>query len=215
MALPHFTRTRRCGRRKPGGIYLVSAETGPGGILPQFFILNPPVPCADKSHRGPVVVDGFQILTRQPEETWLAGSSAERAATHRAHQYYLDTFGMSLKKRLTTGVCSGQPDADAAIQVLTRTLVYDPRIKGAILNLTKAGLNEVPRSAEHFANLIRNVQDFETMGDVKYLVQSLASLWLIASLTPQRLRPIYTPHVVRAVAYLGVARDAIAIKDTL
>ena len=100
---------RECGERIPGGIYLTS-EGSDFGSLPLWVSIDPPIPCEDRFHRGPVLVDAEAVLGRLPEEEWFVGSSEEHRQKLRADEWAFDRFGMTTTMRRKIGVAAVKDD---------------------------------------------------------------------------------------------------------
>jgi hypothetical protein len=202
---------RECGLQTPHGIYL-KAETGSGGSLPLWVTLHPPIPCADKPHRSPVIVDGRKILARLPEDAWLAGTSAERLEKEHGNQWALETFGMTSSRRMDIGECKGMKNADLALSVLQTKVVWDKRVTNFVRNLSIEKVADMPRVSEHFASMVRGFQEYSMDGDANHLVKSVASIWSIAENIAPTRRIKIIPQLASILVLMGLMHDAMDIR---
>lgn len=181
---------RGCGRRKPGGVYLVST---PGdGILPLAVLIDPPVPYDGSHFRGAVAVDLDAILQRLPEEEWLVGVSAERARKQDLAQFELETYGMSLAKREKTGA-GLETFSDL---LLTPTIAL--RLGAHLRALGKLRLGKVAREVPKAFQAIQAFSPTIVLG----------CAWRMYSGCPPSVKSEAIHHI-RAMAFLvGAAADA-------
>lgn len=210
------TQERKCGRRKAGGVYLVSPETSPDGVLQQFTPIDPPIPYPVKAHRVPRIVDKVAVLARLPLEDWWYGSSKETEQEKSANQWALETFGMTLAQRLKTGECYGLTGPDDAIALLASkiTLTNRAKIVDLFRKLTHAKVQERPRTVQHYESLYENLAVFlggeET---IDRLMAAQAATWRIAYNTP----PSEWVNVVTPLAsilyLLNLKNDATALLE--
>ncbi len=94
---------RGCGRRKNGGVYLVS-EPGKG-ILPLWVSIDPPIEFDGDNFRGQIQVDLELVLAGLSKEQYLLGASAERVQRENLHSPEIQAYGMLLRDRRGIGVC--------------------------------------------------------------------------------------------------------------
>ena len=203
---------RECGERIPGGIYLTS-EGSDFGSLPLWVSIDPPIPCEDRFHRGPVLVDAEAVLGRLPEEEWFVGSSEEHRQKLRADEWAFDRFGMTTTMRRKIGVAAGTLGADEVMETLLGSVNWN---QGGLTNvisvLTDLEVAEIPRVAEHFAALISHIQEFPEEQNAMCLVRAVAATWRIAENLPPRFRVSIIPNLMRVLVILGVHEDAWAMR---
>jgi hypothetical protein len=201
---------RGCGKRKPGGTYLVSESSGDGQV-PLITRLNPPVPVTTKFHRSTVLVNGNAILARQPEDEWLVGSSKKHAEKVRGDAWSFEVFGMTLTQRLTTGECKGEPDADVALAGLIGKVKITCHFLDLIKNLTETGAAEMPRASEHYARLVQTYQAYYLTHKVAHLIELQAAIWRLGVTTPPSKRQQVIPVLARMLANMTLPKDSMAI----
>jgi hypothetical protein len=206
------TQVRKCGKKIAGGLYLVS-EGSENGVLPMWVPMHPPIPCADKFHRGPVVVNGAAILERQPENNWLAGASAERVEKTKANEWAMQRFGMTTDMRLKTGDTEGLDGADRAMEHLLNTITYHGNITPLLRQLAIDGVHEMPRVTEHYAATIRHFQEWLGSGEVAPLVSAVAAMWRMAGATAPKKRGIVIPTLMRILVLMNLRKDAMAMRE--
>lgn len=108
---------RRCGYRKKGGLYLVG-ESGPGGVLPRWVSIEPPIPYEGDHFRGFVYVDGDQLLAREDKETWFIGPSLDRVLK----ENWTKALGMPLAVRCKFGICKGLRSVEEIAKALSHLI---------------------------------------------------------------------------------------------
>lgn len=203
---------RECGYRSEGGIYLVS-EGSEFGSLPLWVSLHPPIPCEDRYHRGPVLVDASAVLGGRPEEEWFVGASADHRDKLKADEWAIDRFGMTTTMRLRTGVCKGLGGVDDAMNFLLLSVRWNElHVADAIRGLTEAGIAEIPRVAPHFAAFIRHIQLFPRDNSAQELVSAVAAIWRMAKYMPPKKYRVFIPYLMRVLTVLGLGKDAIAMR---
>jgi hypothetical protein len=203
---------RECGYRSEGGVYLVS-EGSEFGSLPLWVSINPPIPCEDRYHRGPVLVNASAVLERRPEEAWFVGTSADHRAKVKADEWAIDRFGMTTYMRLHYGVCKGLGGVDEAMELLLGSVRWNEvHVEDAIRGLTEAGVPEIPRVAPHFAAFIEHIHMFSRENSAQELVSAAAAIWRMARyMTPKKYR-VLIPYLMRVLTVLGLGKDAIAMR---
>ena len=212
---------RMCGFRKEedpmdiGAAYLVPAESSPDGSIPLVTVLDSPIPVSTiKPHRGPLQVNGNNILDCKPEEDWFVGSSAETRQKNSAEVWEKELFGMTTVKRLKTGDLKGSKTAEEAIQTLEACVTWDDRIDKSLRQLSLNRVNEFPGAAGPFAKLCNHVlayrkQDAGTLA----LIQAVGDIWEMADHCHTRYRPFVIPHLASMLVLMGLTKDAIALKS--
>lgn len=95
---------RKCGKRKPGHVYVVS-EPGTGE-LPIVTLIDPPIPYPAPQFRGIITVDVDMILAGEPYPTYLVGSSGLRMQKTIIREPEIAAYGMTLKRRQEIGICA-------------------------------------------------------------------------------------------------------------
>ena len=203
---------RECGYRSEGGVYLVS-EGSEFGSLPLWTSLHPPIPCEDRYHRGPVLVDALAVLGGRPEEEWFVGASADHREKLKADEWAMDRFGMTTTMRLRIGVCKGLKGVDEAMALLLNSVRWsEVHIADAIRSLTEAGVAEIPRVLPHFTTLINHIHNFSRENSAQELVSAVAATWRMASTLPPKKYHTLIPYLMRILTVLGLGDDAIAMR---
>ena len=211
------TKIRGCGERKEYGLYLVGGGSGSeNGALARFVRINPPVPYPAKFHRGPRIVDGDAILSRLPLSHWWAGSSKDTEQKKSADQFALDTFGMTLNRRLTIGECrgSGARDIDEALAIVTSQVTWNPDAARWFASVTRNKIQELPRIAADYSKLHEALLYAQKTRRVDHLVNAQAAVWRIAYNLPPRRRGEFIPDLSRILIRLGMTKDAQAMLIT-
>ena len=198
---------RKCGKRKDWAFYLVPLESSADGILPHFSVVDTPIPVQREPHRTAVVVHGDVILSHAPEAEWLAGSSAQAAEKKQGDAWAIQTFGMTLTKRLTTGDCRGLKSADEVIEHLVRNVHYSRKIADQVRELSIMGVQEFPRCSEPFAAMIRHLQVF-ALGDASGAVGFVAAVWRLANTLQPAKTSLVLPRLSAILMYSGLRQDA-------
>lgn len=213
---------RKCGTRKKGGIYLVSrpGERGQEGVLPWWVTLNPPIPCEKKHHRGAIVVDGEAVLSREPERTWLAGASLDRAEKQDGDAWYIHRFGMSAHKRMTTGACEGAASIEQAYEILLGKVQFQSGLVPVMRHLGKSDIGEISAPvAAAYASLVKSLQVLKRARDVNHfshlLVLVVGAVWNLANSLPPSRRSEFSKPLTDLMVNLGVPEDALEIRDHL
>jgi hypothetical protein len=210
------TKIRKCGRRKEGGIYLIGGgRTSPDGTLALFNQLNPPIPYQVKLHRGPRIVDAHAILARAPMDKWWLGNSQETEEKKSADEWSLNTFGMTIQKRLNTGETYGVKSADEAMAILVSKLqlnLNDSRLADYFRQLTLNNVQELPRVDAHYSSLQEHLVLYGATHTIGELMGAQAAVWRIAyNLPPSKYQQV-VPNLTRLLVLMNLPRDAIALQ---
>lgn len=204
---------RQCGYRKKGGVYLTSEDGRPNGILSLWTSIHPPIPCENKFHRGPVLVDARTVLERKPEALWYVGASADRREKLKADEWAMKRFGMTATMRLRTGNTEGLASVDVAWETLLDTVRFSPKhLEDSIRGLTESKISEIPQINPYFASFIRHTQNFYMHSYAEDLVYAAGATWRMAEATPPRKRSDVIPNLMRVLMVLGLNRDALAMR---
>ena len=211
---------RMCGFRKEenpmdiGAAYLVPDKSSPDGSIPLVTVLDSPIPVsAIKPHRGPLQVNGNNILDCKPEEDWFVGSSAETRQKNSAEAREKDLFGMATARRLRTGDLKGVKTAEEALQTLESRVTWDDRIGVSLRQLTLNRANEFPGASGPFAKLCNHVLAYQKQdAGPLALIQAVGDIWAMAEHCHIRNRPFVIPHLASMLVLLGLTKDAIALK---
>jgi hypothetical protein len=204
---------RKCGKRIPGGIYLTS-EGSKFGSLPLWVSLTTPIPCEDRFHRGPVLVDAEAVLKRLPEEEWYVGSSEAHRQKLKSDEWAIDRFGMTTTLRFKIGVAAGSSGADEAMDKLFGSVKWNPEaLSKTIMLLTEQNIAEIPQVTEHYAALISHIQDFPGENTAMSLIKAVAATWRIAEALPPLQKIVIVPNLMRLLVVLGVHDDAWAMRE--
>lgn len=207
------SKERKCGRRHRG-MYATAGMGEDGGVVARFVPISPPIPYQVKLHRGPRLVNDNTVLNRQPMSEWWIGSSKETEVKKAGDAWAIETFGMTLAKRLTTGVCSGVKTADDAIQILSEKLTWSNKIIHWFGELSAQKFQEQPRCAETYAALYDAMNSVVTDRKMSSLLQFQAAVWRAAYNIPPTKRAKYVPTLIRMQILLGLPDDASAMQKT-
>lgn len=208
------TKVRRCGKREEGGVYLVTGEGSPEGVLPPFVELNPPIPYDVPFHRSPRLVSSENVLAELPIAEWWTGSSADAEQKKRADEWAINIFGMTTAKRLDIGECAGM-DVENAIAHLTTTI--EMRNLTSFTAIFKSlGLVEVNRFTKvspHYETLHRSLVEFASTRKVDSLITMQAAIWRMAyGLPPQaEKRSEIISTLAGLLLVLGLKKDAVSL----
>lgn len=204
---------RGCGLRKVLGLYLVSMEGSDDGALPHYVVVDSPIPVQRKPHRTPVAVDGDKVLRREPEDTWLTGTSERTAEKKRGEALEIETFGIPLNKRLAVGCCIGLTDQEECIERILGSLTWSPQVVGIIRQMSKAGVANMPDVSTDFAELIKASQMF-LLEDRKasHLMTIAARAWSMAMSATKRTAPTVVPLAADILSVIGLGLDSVAVR---
>ena len=207
IAVLHI-RKRGCGWPKPGGIYLVTDQGSPNGVLARVVKIDPPIPMKRKPHRGPILVDGDIVLSRAPEDEWVVGASARTVAKNRADDVWREIFGLPLAKRLIIGDCHGLNSADEAYEHLLETVTFS---KQALVYLRQLALEEIqnlPNAATHYAKIVHHLQQYALSKGTEpnHLVRAAGACWEMFYAVPGRKRSSLAP-VAYLLSAIGLVKD--------
>jgi hypothetical protein len=206
------SKRRGCGERKQGGVYIVT-EPSDEGLLPLWISLDPPIPCNDRHHRGPVLVDGQKILAKENEEAWLAGSSADRLEKQKADEWAIERFGMSSWTRLHLGETKGLTGVDEAWEHLLNSVAWNPvHATDNLENLVNLGIYSIPQVLEDMELLVRYLRRANISPNAEDILGVVAASWRIADLLPPSKRMVYIPFLMRILVAVGLTKDALAMK---
>jgi len=186
-------RERGCGRRRPGGVYLVS-EPG-SGILPLFVLIDPPVLYGGEHFRGAVQIDLDAVLERLPEDEWLVGASRARYDRQSLAAEEIERWGMSLKERVKIGIgLDGLKDLR-----MVNYKVIGSQLRG--LSRLKLGKvqGEIPKAFQRLQE-----------GDLQGL---LACLWRIWRNCPPKQRFPAKTHIQCCMYYLNAIWDSMWLEE--
>lgn len=200
---------RGCGRRKEYGLYMETSQGTSGGALELFNIIDPPVPVHRKAHRGFLIVDGSNILNRLPEEEWYKGSSKDTLEKRRADSWAIDTFGMTLTKRLSLGECEFAETANEAYSILENKARVTNSVPVAIQELSSIGVEKYAPSA--FASLVQSLKMYYLYGESIHLIKAVAATWRIIEEIPPSRQPDYKKPCMLMLASFGLAKDSLAL----
>lgn len=204
---------RECGERVPGGIYLAS-EGSEFGSLPLWVSFEEPVPCEDRFHRGPVLVNGGALLAHLPEEKWFVGSSEAHREKLRADEWSIERFGMTTTMRTKIGIGAGLSGADEVMEKLLGSVKWNAsQVEKYVAILTDLEIPEIPQVTEHFATLVKHLQDVPVENRAIDVVLAIAAVWRMADNLPPRFRITVIPNLMRFLVVLGVPEDATAMRE--
>ncbi len=203
-----YVRKRGCGWPKEGGVYLVTDEGSPNGVLARIVKIDPPVPMQRKPHRGPILVNGSKILDRAAEDEWVVGSSAKTVARNKADDIWREIFGMPLSKRLLVGDCYGIATADEAYSLLLEKVQFNKQALTFLRQLALDEIQNLPNVAPAYARVVEHIQNYAiTRGtDPVHLVRAAGACWEMFYAVPGRKRSKLTP-VANLLASIGLVKD--------
>jgi len=198
----YHTVTRKCGKRKPGGCYLVS-EPSEDGELDAFTILKTAIPYrppegVSPNMRGYILVDISKILEGEPYDEYVLGATAARRNREIISAPETEAFGMPLARRETIGVC--RRDGLSALAVLRP---MDRRGIGRHLRFLSGNLNALSEAER--AKAVRHWQEMNWPA-------TLAALWrMYSKLSPGSHTHPNINNIAMAMTALGASKDAIAL----
>lgn len=193
---------RGCGKRKPGGCYLVS-ETSPDGQLDPFTILKTaipfrPPPGVNPNMRGYILVDLNKILEGASYDEYVLGGTAERRSKEIARQPEIEAFGMPIAEREAIGICRAHG--------LSALAQLHPQSAGRIgrpLRLLAGATNALSESER--AKAVASAQKGDWAG-------VLAALWrMYKNLSPRSRTSQNIGNIALAMAGIGAGEDAAVI----
>ncbi len=190
-------KTRGCGKKKKGGVYLTS-EPSERGILPLWVEINPPVRFVGKQFRGQKLIDLELVLAGAPMEEYLLGASAERLKRDRIKEPEILSFGMPLRDRLRTGICI--PNGLSALQQLAPHSMRD--IGFALRSLARLELGEAG---------VEVTTGFRMLQEKKYDA-FLAAMWRLWRSCPESKKPLARTWVRLAMIGIDAMEDALEVE---
>jgi len=210
------TKTRRCGKRIEGGVYLVGGtfQSTEGTLLP-FSLISPPIPYPAAVHRNARIVNGDAILERLPLNEWWFGSSRATEDKKLGDAWAIDLFGMTVAKRIGMGECARAKTADDAMAVLAEKVRFDRTpLLAHLRSLAANKISEVSRAALAYTRLHERLLEYTRTGDVRNLIHAQAAVWQIADQLPPTKRPAYIYDLAGILTRLGLIKDAGALLRT-
>lgn len=207
------TSVRKCGRKRPG-LYLIGGESSEDGVLALFNIFNPPIPYQVRLHRSPRIVDTYAVMERQPMDKWWAGASKKTEITKAGREWALEHFGMTTEHRIHVGECKGCSGADEALALLVSKVAWNNRIADYFREITRDGIQELPRLAMPYNRLHEHLLTYTTTQEIGELILSQAGVWRIAYALPPSKRNKYIGNLARMLVLLGLPKDASALTKT-
>lgn len=204
---------RKCGRRKPHGLYAIGGSfRSKDGVLSPFTLLNPPIPYQAKVHRTARVVDSYAILERQPSDEWWLDGSKKTEKKKKGNAWALDTFGMTIAERLKIGDCAGAKDVNDALSILAgqiRLSTTDGRITNYFRSMVKEGIDSLPRVDVHYAKFHQHLAYYLRDQRIDNLMHAQAALWRMAYNIPPSKRSIFIPYLQSFLMLMHLTKDAI------
>lgn len=208
------TKVRKCGKRKPG-LYLVGGDgVSKDGVLARFTRISPPVPYQVKVHRSVRIVDAHAVLGRRSQEEWWAGQSRKTEEKKTGDRWALDVFGMTAKKRVTTGECANSESVEEALATLVGKITWSNRIVDYFRDLTVCKVQEIQTAAVHYEQLHEALHSYLGTKAVGDLIDAQAAVWRIAYNLPPRKRREVVPNLMRILVLMGLTKDATSMKQT-
>lgn len=203
------TKTRKCGRKSKGAVYLVGGTPSKEGASPVFTLITPPVPYQVKQHRSWRLVDDYALLLRMPMEEWWVGSSGIAEEKKRGNEYWKDLFGLPIEKRKDHGVCANVRDADEILATLAGRVKWNDKLVSLFRELTKKSAQNLPNAALHFDRLRTSLVEYVDQRSVDALVNIQARVWDIGSVVPKKQRNSVLPVLERMLVLMDLAEDAL------
>jgi len=203
-------KTRQCGKRKDGGVYLVGGtfQSAEGTLLP-FSLISPPIPYPAGVHRNARIVNGDAILEKLPLNEWWFGSSKATEDKKLGDAWAIDIFGMPIAKRIGMGECARVKTADDAMEVLVGKVKFDSKpLLSHLRSLAENRVSEITRVALAYNKLHEHILAYTRTGDVRNLIHAQAAVWQIADRLPPSKRDQYTYDLAGILTRLGLVRDA-------
>ncbi len=206
------TKVRGCGKRQKHGVYLVGGSTvSKEGVLAQFVTINPPIPYQVKFHRTPRIIKAYEVLGRHEIKDWWFGASKETEIKKAGDEWALETFGMTLDKRLRTGECERDRTADVAISTLASKIKYDERIVKRFRDLTLNKLQEIRQAVVPYNQLHESLLTFSQEGSVGNLMKVQAAVWRLVYALPRNHRRDHLMNLASILALMGLTKDSVAM----
>lgn len=117
---------RGCGKRKPGGVYLVS-ELSPLGALSAFISIDPVIEWVGPVTRAICATVGLEdFLSGVPYPDCAIEASEARETRKRLRKPEIEKYGMTLDLRLQTGICkAGGLEALSQVRFQNLGMLFD------------------------------------------------------------------------------------------
>lgn len=209
MITNRVTMTRKCGRKKEGGVYVVAGEpVGKEGAAPVFTLIVPPVPYQVPVHRGARLVDDQAILQRLPMEEWWVGSSGKTEEKKRGDAFWVDLFGLPVEKRLGEGVCLDITSAEEVLATIAGKIKYNSGLVNHFRELTIAEAQNMPNAAQYFDGIRTSLVAYTETEKVDHLVETQAKIWGLAGKTSKKQRNAVLPVLERMLILMNLPEDA-------
>lgn len=155
-----------------------------------------------------VLVDGNAIVSRYPEDEWLAGTSKRRLEKERGDQWAISVFGMTTTTRLRTGDCQDCATAEEALNKLAERIKFGMGALQIIRSLSEQGVQDMPNMQAPFTKLLRSTQEFAYGRSKGHLLQSVAAVWEMAGGCIPIKRAEIIPSLSRLLYFYGLIIDA-------
>ncbi len=210
MIISRTTKSRKCGRKSQGGVYLVAGEpVAQEGSSPVFTLIVPPVPYQVPVHRGARLVDDQAILLRMPLEEWWVGSSGKAEEKKRGDAFWISLFGLPVEKRLGEGVCMTVDNPEEVLATIAGKIKYNRDLVSLFRELTIAQAQNMPNAAVYFDAIRTSLVDYTESQQVDSLVKVQASVWGLAGKTIKKHRDVVLPVLERMLILMNLPEDAL------
>mgnify|MGYP001816278305 CR=1 FL=1 len=204
------TKKRKCGKKSPGGVYMVAGEpSSEDGSSPVFTLIVPPVPYQVPVHRGSRLVDDQAILQRMPLEEWWVGTSGRTEEKKRGDAFWVDLFGLPVEKRLNEGVCIGVSDAEEVLATIAGKIKWNGNLVSLFRELTIAHAQNMPNAARYFDGIRTSLVEYTERQTVDALVKAQSQVWGLAGITPKKHKDVVLPVLERMLILMNLPEDAL------
>jgi hypothetical protein len=146
---------------------------------------------------------------------WWEGASAETGTKKAGDAWAFEHFGMTIKRRISTGECRGAKSAEEALTILVSKIGYSDSVVNALQQVAMNKTQELPRVSSEYNTLHQAFVSYAETGGVQSLMQAQAAVWRMVAMVPPKQREKHTPALVRLLAAMGLRDDAMALYTTI
>jgi len=142
---------------------------------------------------------------------WWVGGSKDTEDKKDGDAWAIETFGMTLHKRLEIGECTGATGPDEALAILVTKVnlnLADKRVLTCFREMTRAKVQEIPRVTVHYEAFAEAITLFNGSKAIGDLMAAQAALWRMAYNLPPSKRTEYVPHLQRFLVLMNLRKDA-------
>jgi hypothetical protein len=142
------------------------------------------------------------------------GSSKKTEQKKAGDAWAVETFGMTITKRLSVGECADDDTADMAIATLLNKIAWNDKVIVKFRDITNTAMQENARVAPHYERLHRALHDYKKTNKIGSLIEAQAAVWRMAYTTKPSDRQENIPELVRMLVLLNLRKDATAMYRT-